>query len=88
MLTIDVDGFSGEPPEGLGLSFEIDYAGRVDSQPVFVGWAPPGQPTSAATWKLMQMSYDGSSRIIRRQWAAGTSKFQHVWDDRAILAYS
>lgn len=89
-MAILVDNFSGTPLEGKGLTFEIDYAGRTDCQPVYVGYVEPGLLTSDASWKIMFCEYDGfpTGCLTRRTWADGDTKFDNVWDDRTLLTYS
>lgn len=92
-MAIIVDNFSGTPQEGKGLSIEIDYAGRTDCQPVYVGYSSPDpdKTTADPVWKIMFCEYDGTLAdgcLIRRTWADGNTKFDNVWDDRASLSYS
>lgn len=82
-----VDNFSGTPLEGKGLIIELDYTGGPGDQPTFIGWAPPSKLTSDAVWKISKQTFSGSN-LVRRQWADGNTKFDNVWDDRAILSYS
>lgn len=86
-MAILVDNFSGTPLEGKGVSIELDYVGRTDGQPVFVGYAPPGKLTSDAVWKIMKLTYDGNSQLTSRLWADGDTKFDNVWDNRLVLTY-
>ena len=92
-MAILVDNFSGTPLEGKGLSIQIDYAGRTDCQPVYIGYATPslGLDTDKAVWKIMFLEYDGTLAagcLIRRLWADGDTKYDNVWDDRLALNYS
>lgn len=91
-MAIIVDNFSGTPQEGKGLTIEIDYAGRTDGQPVYVGYASPDpdKTTADACFKIMFLEYDGfpTGNLIRRTWADGNTQFDNVWDNRATLTYS
>lgn len=89
-MAIIVDNFSGTPLEGKGLTVQLDYAGRTDGQPVYVGFAPPSKLTSDPSWKIMQLLYDAfpSGNLTSRLWADGDTKFDNVWDDRVSLTYS
>lgn len=86
-MAILVDNFSGTPQEGKGLKIELDYTGGPGDQPVFVGYAPPGKLTSDAVWKIMKLNYTGAN-LVERLWADGDTKFDNVWDNRAVLSYS
>lgn len=88
-MAILVDNFSGTPLEGKGLLVEIDYVGRTDGQPVYVGYAEPGSLTSEDVWKIFFCEYDGNDQLIRRSWALtnGRADFKNVYDDRATLTY-
>ena len=92
-MAILVDNFSGTPVEGKGLRIEVDYAGRTDCQPVYIGWAEPGSATSEPVWKIAFCEYDGTldaGCLIRRRWALDDnqrSNFTNVYDDRGSLTY-
>lgn len=85
---IQIDGITGQPVDLTNVRIELDYAGRSDSQPVYIGYAAPGTLTSSPYWKIARHTYDGSDRLIRKEWAEGTAKFTHAYDDRATLSYS
>ena len=87
-MAILVDNFSGTPLEGKGLAIQLDYDGRTDCQPVYVGYAEPGLLTSDASWKIMRCEYDATNCLINRKWADGDTQFDNVWDNRAALSYS
>lgn len=90
-MAIIVDNFTGTPLEGKGLRIELDYAGRTDCQPVYVGYAEPGLLTSDPSWKIMFLEYDGTlddGCLIRRTWADGDTFYDNVWDNRTTLLYS
>lgn len=88
-MAILVDNFSGTPLEAKGLTVLLDYAGRTDGQPVYVGCADPTEDktTADAVWKIMKLEYDGNDQVISRKWADGDTLFNNVWDDRAALSY-
>lgn len=89
-MAIIVDNFSGTPLEGKGERIELDYAGRTDGQPVYVGFAPPGELPDQRIWKIMFLEYDGfpTGNLIRRTWADGNTNFDNIWTDRLTLSYS
>jgi len=59
---------------------EVDYAARVDTQPVYQGFAPRGTLTSAPDWLLFKFTYDGSSRVTKREIAYDS------WDNHDTTA--
>lgn len=79
-------------PDGHNLAqFKVAWftgpgGGRV---PRYVGWADSGSSTASPLWRIMRISYndiDDSPTDV--EWAAGTSDFNQIWDNRAVLAYS
>lgn len=64
----------------------LDYSGG--SSPIYIGWATPGVPTSAAKWKIRKLTYDANGNVTQIQWAKGDVGFNSIWDDRATLSYS
>lgn len=66
---------------GSNMQSRIDYDGRSDDNPVYVGTAARGVATSGQ-WLISKMTYDGSNRVTAVQTAIGT------WDGRASLTYS
>ena len=85
---IALDGITGQPVDLTNVNIVLDYAGRTDGQPVYICYAAPGTATTAPYWKIARHTYDGSDRLIRKEWAEGTAKFQFVCDARATLSYS
>lgn len=61
----------------------LDYDGRTDGNPVYVGSAPQGTATSAASWTVQRLEYDASSRLTIKQEITDA-----VWDDRASLSWA
>lgn len=59
----------------------LDYAGRTDDQPVYVGRASSGTATSSGVWVVEKVTYDGSDRPTRKQVLTG------AWDNRASLSW-
>lgn len=57
----------------------LDYAGRTDGNPVYVGDAAPGTLTTAAAWNVFKLEYDTSNRLTRKQVRQGV-----VWDQRTV----
>lgn len=54
----------------------------------YVGYAVPGTPTSAALWRVVQITFDASGNFIAADFANGTAEFTNVYDDRAGYSYS
>ena len=59
----------------------IDYDDRLDDQPVFIGRAPAGTPTTGR-WVVEKVTYDDEDRPTGKQTRKG------AWDDRASLGWS
>jgi len=47
----------------------------------YFGWAAVGTATSAASWKIMRISYTGNDFVI--EWAEGSASYTNIWDNRA-----
>ena len=68
-----------------GKLMKIDYAGRADSNPVYIGIAAPGtsDDATAGAWLIQKCTYDGSNRLtVRAINRAGS------WTNRASLTYA
>lgn len=70
--------------EGSPYTQKLEYTAGVLT---YVGWTDPGQPTSAARWKIQKLttSADGVTDV---KWAAGVASFTNIWDNRATYTYS
>lgn len=55
----------------------LDYAARLDGNPVYVGKNLDGTATSAATWVVQKLDYDATARLTRQQVRINIS-----WDSR------
>jgi len=51
----------------------------------YIGIAPCGTPTSRDDWIIQRVTVVGSTTTI--EWALGNAQYDHIWDDRATLAY-
>jgi hypothetical protein len=51
----------------------IDYDVRTDANPVYVGQAPTGTPTSLAAWQIFKLSYDISARLVEQEYLSGVA---------------
>ena len=66
----------------LHQAIQLDYAGRTDGQPVYVGWAEPGTATSAPKWRIAFLTYV-ANQVTQIQWAGGTIAYAFIWDNHA-----
>ena len=71
-----------------GIAFDdtqrLDY--DVNGNLIYAGKAEVGSATSAAVWKVQELTYDGSNQLTSVL-HAGAGLYAHVWDDRASLSY-
>ena len=73
---------------GLGSDVytqKIEYSGGAA---IYLGYAAPGSATSAASWAIKKITYDGSNQATDIQWAGGSAAFTKIWDNRAGYSYS
>ncbi len=65
--------------DGSGLQQLMDYNGRADGNPVYVGTAAEGVAEGdTGQWQIQKLEYDGSNRIISKKICRTAS-----WTDRA-----
>lgn len=64
----------------------IDYASGAN--PVYIGKAQIGSATSASSWAIKKLTYDGNDNPTSIKWADGTETFNKVWDDRTGFTYT
>lgn len=69
------------PSGSLSQKF-LDYGGRSDANPIYVGYNIMGQGTGALTWIIQALTYDGSNRVTQIQIAIG------AWSNRTNLTYT
>lgn len=62
---------------------EVDFVGE---SPVYIGEAVPGSLTSAAVWRIKEITFVGDDSTTL--FADGDAIFDNVWDDRLSLSYS
>lgn len=65
------------------LSVMVD---EPDANTTYVGEALAGADTSAAAWRIKQISVSGNVTTVN--FADGDTNFDNVWDNRAILSYT
>lgn len=63
---------------------KIAYSG---TNPIYIGEAPPGTPTSSALWRIKKLEYSGSL-VTGTVWANGSADFDKVWDNRTSYSYN
>lgn len=63
----------------------IDYGSRTDGQPLYVGYALKGTPTSSDGWTIQYFTY---ITIGTNDFVASRTLSTGVWDGRSSLAYS
>lgn len=80
------DGVSLQRQNASNLALQLDYDGGTN--PVYLGIAAPGSATSASTWQVRKLTFDGNNNITKMEYADGSPEFDQVWDDRASLSYS
>lgn len=65
----------------------MDLAGGANV--IYIGWATPGVPTSAAKWKIRKLGYtadsNGTLQVTRIQYMNGDVGFNQIWDNRVSL---
>jgi len=66
-------------PPAFSSQKKIDYDGRGDDNPVYVGFNTSDAATSDTDWVVQKVTYDGSDRPTLVQVARGS------WDNRASL---
>lgn len=60
----------------------VDY--DVNSNAVYIGYAPAGSSDADAKWLVYKFTYDGSNRYT----GSNVSAFNSIWNNRATLVYS
>ena len=75
------------PIFGARLKVLIDPPAAPATGVQYVGYAQPGSETADSVWAITRLTYS-SSDLAAAEWAAGSNKFDQVWDNRAALAYS
>ena len=59
-----------------------------------IGWADPGQPTSAARWRIFKVTYDPNfpggayGGVLNIKFMNGSVKYDQVWDNEATATFS
>lgn len=69
-----------------GLQVQMDYSGGINA--IYVGWSTPGALTSAATWRIIKMTYDVNNNVTQVQFADQVNTFTKIFDNRAAYDYT
>lgn len=91
-VTVAGTGLSTETTLALVASYSKKYTYAFDynggTTVIYRGATSPGNATSAATWQITKMTYDGNSNVTSITFASGTDAFTRIWDNRAGYTYS
>lgn len=69
-----------------GLQVQIDYNGGTNA--TYVGYSSPSALTSAATWRIMKLTYDVNNNVTQVQFADQVNTFIKIWDNRVTYDYT
>ena len=64
----------------------VDYQGGTN--PVYVGMAQPGQAADFPAWQIKKIIYDTNGNPTAVRYAAGTTDFVAIWDERTTYTYA
>ena len=68
--------------DGLYLK-EFIAENDVNGNPVYVGYAKPGESVANPVWQIKKYTYDGNQAATNAEWANDNTSFKFVWNDRA-----
>lgn len=73
----------------VALQAQNDASGN----PIYIGRAKVGTPTSEAKWQIQFLTWDGNNAILSVEWpqnAAGnpSAEYEFEWDERATYTYA
>ena len=68
------------------LLIRAEYSGS--SLLTYFADAQPGTLSSAASWRIRKLSYDGNGNFTELAWPNADTSFSYVWDDRSTYTYS
>lgn len=78
----------GGVPSNENMTSRIEYVDASSTDPLYVGYAPPGSSESDPVWQIRKMEYDGANRLIAVKFAEGELAYNKVWANRASYSYS
>lgn len=84
MDTIGMAPSAVDPSSPYAMQMDYD----INNNPIYVGRARIGSPTSGALWQIKKLNYDVNKNLVSVVWANGNDSYVNVWDNRAALSYS
>lgn len=88
VLAIDVSGTGFTYEDGANMAYAVQII-QASSTVMYKGEAQPGSLTSAAVWRIQQITLNTpAAGDIQILWAGGSSAFTEIWDNYATLTYS
>ena len=64
----------------------IEY--NTDGTEKYVGESTPGTSQTSNGWRIRLLTYDGSQRVIKVEWASGSNELDKIWSSRGTYVYS
>lgn len=69
-----------------------NYARRIaytsDDLEEYVGTALPGTLEATTSWQIMKLTYSGTGKVTKIEWADGNDNFDNAWTGYSGLTYS
>ncbi len=71
---------------------EIRCQNDANGNPVYIGRAKAGTPTSEQKWQISYHTWDANDSLLTKQWPQNTDGFvstdyEFIWDNRAAYVY-
>jgi hypothetical protein len=70
------------------FSYTIRAESDGNSLLIYVGYAVPGALTSASSWRISKLTYDGNGNFASLIWPSADTSFSFIWDNRTTYTYS
>lgn len=72
-------------------ALRVEYDGS--GNPIYIGRAKIGTPTSQSKWQIAFLTFDGSGNVTSKKWPEdsegnSTSDYIFNWDNRATYTYA
>jgi hypothetical protein len=68
------------------LTIRAEYSGA--NLLVYFADAQPGTLSSASTWRIRKLTYDGNGNFSFLSWPNADTSFSYIWDNRSTYTYS
>jgi len=68
------------------LLIRAEYSGA--NLLIYFADALPGTLSSAASWRIRKLSYDGNGNFTELAWPNADTSFSYIWDNRSTYTYS